>query len=125
MIISVRESKTHSTLHSFISFSKLKNTYTHSIPIKQIINLQHSKFSPTAPSNTILENPTEIYDTDIQRQELEKGMYLEKILKGKLNVQQRTKNSCFGNNNQRNIQKTNTEIGQTNLLIHENKRGNI
>ena len=39
------------------------------------------------------ENPTDIYDSYIYRQELEKGIYLANILKGKLNRKQKTKTS--------------------------------
>ena len=35
------------------------------------------------------EKPTEIHDTDIERQTLEYGMQLSKILKGKLKRQQK------------------------------------
>ena len=37
------------------------------------------------------ENTTEIYDTDIQNQELEKGVYLANILKFKLNKKRKEK----------------------------------
>ena len=52
------------------------------------------------------ENPTKIYDTDIQSQELEKGVYLENILKGNLNRQQKYKHIIVGNNKQRNTGNT-------------------
>ena len=68
--------------------------------------MQHSNLSTTAPSNTMSENPTKIYDTDIQSQELEKGVYLENILKGNLNRQQKYKHIIVGNNKQRNTGNT-------------------
>ena len=57
------------------------------------MNFQHSNLSTTAPSNTTSENPTKIHDTDIQRQELEKGTYLSKILKVNLNKQKNANTS--------------------------------
>ena len=55
--------------------------------------MQHSNFSPAAPINTTSENPTDIYDTDIQSQELEKGIHLANIFKGSINRKQKTKTS--------------------------------
>ena len=42
------------------------------------------------------ENTTEIYDTDIQNQELEKGVYLANILKFKLNKKIKEKKTHHG-----------------------------
>ena len=58
---SIRGSKTHYLSHS----DKITQTYKNSIPITNIIILQHSNSSPAAPSNTTSENPTGIYDIDI------------------------------------------------------------
>ena len=55
--------------------------------------MQHLYFSPEALSNTTSENQTEFYDTYIQRQGLEEGMYLVNILKVEINRQKKTNTS--------------------------------
>ena len=53
--------------------------------------MQHLTHTRTEnPSKTIHVNQPNIYDINIQRQELNKGMHIENTLKGKLNSQQKT-----------------------------------
>ena len=86
-----RGSKTYLTYISLSLRRKLTQKTTNFNPYKKKSQMQKLTHTATEnPSINVHGNQPNVYDINIQREAFNKGMHLANILKGKLNIEQKT-----------------------------------
>ena len=91
LITPIRGTKTYLICHLFSLRIKLTQKSKHFNPYKIISHMQQLTHTPIQnPSTNVHVNQQSIYDINIQRQKIYKGMLIANTLKDKLNSQQTT-----------------------------------